>query len=178
MRTISTSHNTILAGAGLLRLVSSDDGLVAAKVSRIRTAVTDLRPASADGFDVVTVKFAKMTTRPDDLEEGAEFTPKPVVRMVEDERTPKAKPDDPPKMVEATYNLSGTKAYELADDTDEGRKAFDKATEAYLNAKVEISVPELTAADMTKIVVAGPGGQRMPIPPNIADVLADFGPEL
>jgi hypothetical protein len=177
MKTFNPIHGEILAGARFLAVVSSDDGLVAAKLSRLRKVIGDHRQASADGFDVVARGFAKMTEPPETAtdEERAAFVATPVVKM---SAAVAAKDGQPAQEAqEQFYQLSNTKAYVLRDETPEGQKAFDKATDEYLKGAVEIQAPELTADDMRHIVVAGPGGQKMPIPPNIADVLAPYAPE-
>jgi hypothetical protein len=171
MRTVKISHGEVLQGAKFLQMGSSDDGLVAAKLSRIRKTIADIKQASADGFDVVAKQFAK-------LDENG----KPVVKMSEGSPAVAAANGQPAKpevkAEEQYYQLSGTKAYVLKDDEKETQTALDKATDAYLKEMTEVSVPELTAADMSKISCPGPGGQKMAIPPVLADALLPFAPEM
>jgi hypothetical protein len=177
MKTFKPTHGEVLAGARFLTLVSSDDGLVAAKLSRLRKEVVDHRQASADGFDVVARGFAKMTLPPEDAtdEARAAFVAAPIVKMSEAVAAKDGQPER--KAEEQFYQLSNTKAYVLYDESEETKKKFDEATDAYLKGVVEITAPELTADDMRHVIVAGPGGQKMPIPPNVADVLAPYAPD-
>ena len=161
MHTVKSSHGEVLAGALFLPLLSSDDGIVSSKLSRIRKVNSELRQASADGFETVALQWAKMTAL-----DGGEA--QPVVKMNT------ATPPEP-----QAYQLSGTKVYELKDDTPETLKAFNEALNVFLKGEVELQVPELTVADMGKIKGL-PGGTA----PNgallqpVADALLPFAPPL
>jgi hypothetical protein len=169
MHKVSVPHGDIFTSAKSFGMLSTKNGLVAAKLAKIRRAIVTESKDSAEGFDTVAKEFATLD------EDG-----KPIVLMMAPERSPEqiaadeAAKKEAPKPEKQFFQLTGTPAYEM---TDEKKEAFEEARKAFLETETEVDVPQLTEQDMAWVICAGPGGQELPIPPFISDVLHRFGPE-
>ncbi len=167
MHTVSLTHGEVFL-ARLLGALTTTNGIVAAKLSKTRSVLANELKAVAEGFDVIAKKHATKD------EAGA---PVPLVLpAVAEVEASEGKPAvaAPPAQPQF-YQLTGTPAYVM---TDEAKAAFDAETAAYHATKVDVAVPELTHDDVRAIIFAGPNGMAMPIPPQVADVLALFAPPL
>lgn len=180
MHKVNVPHDGVLSGSQSFTFLTSRNGLVATKIARIRTTMVKEKPAIAEGFDVIAKQFATLSTAPENAteEELAAFVPKPIVirgasPAQSDEDKKAGKPSAEGQ--EQFYQLSGTKAYKMS---DESLKQFEQAQEKFMKETIELNVPELTEADMAAITYQLPDGREIGIPGIVMDVLMHFAPTL
>jgi hypothetical protein len=177
MHKVQIPHGEVFVAARSFQMISSRNGLAAAKLAKVRKAIHEESKTSAEGFDEMARGFANLTACPEDAtdEARAAFKPAPVPLMSKPEaNAPVPKEGEKPFVPEQLfYQPMNTKAYDM---TEANAALFEVERAKFSEALTEVEVPELTEQDLAALVCAGPGGQDLPIPPMIMDVLQRFGP--